>query len=225
MLAATADQLLDIFREEVSDQVEPFLWSSQLLYVYMTEAVDAVANDGQVMEKTLRLGYSKDDPVVRLPASVLEIRSVHDVATKRALYAANTNEAIGATISDYGRSISGPSAMFAGSGFPSLYVRDYEAKALRLVPIPNLDGTLEMQCSVTLSVPMCEGASMPLSNTRDQRLVLHYMKWRAYSKHDAETEDLVRAKENERQYLRGVEMRNAQNRNYRRTPGVVRMEW
>ena len=225
MLAATADQLLELFREEVSDQIEPFLWSSHLLYTYMTEAVDAVANDGQVMEKTFRLEYSKDVPTVRLPASVLEIRSVHDVDTRRTLDPANTNEAIGAPISDYGRSISGPSAMFAGSGFPSLYIRDYETRALRLVPIPNLDGTLELQCSVTLSVPMCDGDPLPLSNARDQRLVLHYMKWRAYSKHDAETEDLVRARQNRDEYLRGVELRNAQNRNYRRTPGVVRMEW
>lgn len=225
MLASTADQLLALFREEVSDSSAPYLWSDSLAYTYMTEGCDALANDAQVLPKVMTLAYTAGVATVGLPRSLLEIRFLRDVAANRFLTQGNANEQDLGSMDDYGVKRVGPSAMFDSSGQPVTFVRDYERRALRLVPIPNADGTLELEGTFTLSVPLAAGMPLPVTEARDQRLVLHYMKWRAYSKHDAETEDLVRARTNEDAFRRGVIERESQLRSYRRKPGVVRMEF
>lgn len=223
MLASTADELLLIFREEVSDKAEPYLWSDSLAYSYMTEGCDALANEAQPFYKVLRLDYTAGEAVLGLPRSVLQIRSARDVTANRPLHQANSNDLIVAQTKDYGLRSAGPSAMFESSGAVSTFVRDYEKRALRLVPIPNVSGTIEIQCTVTLTEPLSEGAPLLCTEASDQRLVLCYMKWRAYSKHDAETEDLTRAKTNENAFRLGVRDREVQLRKYRRAAGTVRM--
>jgi hypothetical protein len=225
MLATTADQLLLVFREEVGDTVAPYLWPDDICYTYMTEGCDALANDAQNIPKVLRLPYVAGTPTVNLPRSLLEIHSVRDVGSNRAIYPSNANDQSLGLVEDYGQQRLGPVDMFEGSGKPATFVRDYERKALRLVPIPDADGEIEIQGTATLSVPMAASMPLPYTEARDQRLVLTYMKWRAYSKHDAETEDLVRARKNENEFRIGVIERESQLRMYRRRPGVVRMEW
>jgi hypothetical protein len=115
--------------------------------------------------------------------------------------------------------------MFEGSGQPSVYVRDYERRALRLVPIPAFSGVLELQVSVTVGVPIEKGGDLPTQDAEEQRLLLHYMKWRAYEKQDAETQDMPRARYYEAAYRNGAMERESSLRNMRRTPGVIRMEY
>jgi hypothetical protein len=225
MLATTADELLQVFREEVNDTVEPYLWSDFLGYIYMTEGIDALANEAHPFYKVVRLAYTAGQPVVSLPRSILQIRSMRDVDSKRAVFPHNSNEMNIGAVDDYGVRGLGGAAMFDGtSGAVCAYVRDYDKKAIHLVPAPAGDGTLELQCTVTTAVPMDAGVPLPCTEAIDQRLVLSYMKWRAYSKHDAETEDLVRAKQNETAFRIGVMDREVQLRKHRRVPGVVRME-
>ena len=116
MLASTADELLLIFREEVSDKSEPYLWSDAVAYTYMTEGVDALANEAQPFYKVLRLDYLANEPVLALPRSVLQIRNARDVATNRPIHQSNTNDQIVTQTNDYGLRNVGPSAMFEGSG-------------------------------------------------------------------------------------------------------------
>ena len=78
-------------------------------------------------------------------------------------------------------------------------------------------------CTVSIRVPLGEGLPLPFLETVDQLLLLHFMKSLAYRKHDAETEDLVRARDHEQHWIAGVQDRKSELNNYRRKPTVIRM--
>lgn len=224
MFATTADGLLAFFRAEVDDQTsaESRLWEDWEAYGYMTEGFDALLKKAEVRYEKLTLPFTADVPTVALPAKVLHIRSMRIVGGGEVTPRAMTDLTV--PVEDYGLQLSGQSAMFEGSGTPCVYVRDYESRALRLVPIPNASGTLELQCTVNLGAAMQTGVALPTTDSEDLRLVLHYMKSLAYQKHDAETEDLVRARFHEERFRAGVLERESKLRNFRRPPGVVRMQ-
>lgn len=224
MFASTADELLRHFRADVGDAVAPYLWEDWEAYGYMTEGFDALLKTANVQTTVLRLSFANGVPTVALPKSLLHIRAMR-VVGHGPLRAASATERAAVRSNDYGAPWPGEDSMFTGTGMPQFYVRDYERRALRLVPIPNLDGTIELQGTTTVSLPMDDGAALPSTDAEDLRLVLHYMKYLAYTKHDAETEDLVRSSHHEARFRAGAEERESRLRNYRRPPGVVRMEW
>ena len=221
-----------VFRDEVDDVITDrdggdfgCLWSNREAYGYMTEACDAVASRTDTKMRTLRIPFVADQATVRLPAYVLDVRSMRHVERDSPVELKNANEPDYGVADDYGLSRLGGTQLFGGSGLPHTAVRDYDNKALRLVPTPNVAGTLEVQCTTTISTPLESGMPLPLTDIKDQRLVLHYMKALAYRKQDAETEDLTRAREFHALYENGVEDRKVRLRNNRRAPGVVRMTW
>lgn len=223
MFAQTASDLLRFFRAEVADAVAPYLWEDWEVYGYMTEGFDALLSDTESKYTVLTLAFTANNPLISLPKSVLNIRVAHIVGGDEVLPASATVRTT-TRADDYGIPTTGTLSMFTDVGTPCYYIRDYNRGALRLVPTPNVDGQLELQCSSTVSVPMVDGAALPTINTKDLRLVLHYMKSLAYRKQDAETNDLVRARDHEAQYNVGALDRQQRLLNQRRPPGVVRME-
>jgi hypothetical protein len=224
MFATSADELLRFFRAEVGDAVAPYLWEDWEAYGYMTEGFDALLKEANVQTSVLHLPFVAGTPTVALPKSLLHIRTMRVVGGGEVTPASATAR-VSSRANDYGVPWPAGDAMFTGSGAPQFYVRDYERSALRLVPIPNAAGELELQGTVTLSLPLTDGAPLPTTDAEDLRLVLHYMKFLAYTKHEAETEDLIRSGHHERRFNDGAKERESRLRNYRRPPGVVRMEY
>lgn len=222
MFAQTSSDLLRNFRAEVADDVAPYLWEDWEAFGYMTEGFDALLKDAAVRYTVLRLPFTAAVPTIPLPKSVLHIRSAH-VVGGGTLTAASSTDRTFVRADDYGQSVSSADSMFSSSGTPVYYIRDYDRCALRLVPIPNVTGEIEMQVSSTIALPMGDGVPLPTTDAEDLRLVLHYMKSLAYRKQNAETQDLVRARDHEAEYRAGAVVRDARLRNYRRPPGVVRM--
>lgn len=232
MFATTADELLLAFRQDVDDASQytaenddVCLWKDAEIYRYMTVACDALARDTLSLTKKLRLSYVASVPTVSLPRYVLHIHAARDLTQKRPLDMVNTNTLGLSKDDDYGRRLTTSDAMFESTGKPAYYVRDYEAKALRLVPIPDAAGEIELQCDVTIAGPLAAGDALPFSETVDLQLLLEHMKSQAYRKQDAETEDLTRATRAMNTYLTDVLDRKSHVANYRRAPGVVRMEY
>lgn len=230
MLATTTDELAARFRSDVDDKITDeaggdfgCLWSNSDVYAYMTAACDRLAKDTEATFKTMLLPVRTGEAVVRCPAYVTEIRSARLVNRNQFLSQANANSSDYGMARDYGIVQYGAPAMFDSSGVPCVFIRDYEAKALRLVPIPAEDDTLEIQCATTVSMPQEEGMPLPFMDTGEQLLLLEFMKSLAYRKHDAETEDLVRAKDHEGRYYAGALDRKYELQRYRRRPPVMRM--
>lgn len=230
MIADDADGLVAAFRFEVADAVPDAssgeygrLWKDVEIYGYLTEACDKLARDLGGLFEVSRIGFAAGDLTVPLPAHVLKIRSARLVTANTPVVVGNANGPRNTIYRDYG--IVMPSTMFNTTGRPIEIVRDYDVGLLRFVPTPIAADTLELQCTITISEPLTAGDDLPFSEAIDQRLLLEYMKSRAYRKQDAETEDLTRANNAQSLYDAGVVKRESELRKYRRSAGVVRAEY
>lgn len=230
MIYLTSTDLARRFRSDVNDLKTDVnggdfgcLWKDEEIYDYMTDAADAVATVVGTLYKTLQLPYAAGDATVRLPRYVLEIRSARLVNHNQPIEHQNLN-ALGTVRDDYGLSITGTS-LFGSQGRPEAFVRDFDRQALRFVPTPNEADVLEIQCTTTPTLAMEADVPLPFTDRKDQLLMLLKMKALAYRKHDAETEDLTRARSNEEQFEYYALERESQLRRNRRAPGVIAMEW
>ena len=232
MLASTTDELAVLFRQDVDDPLEGVdaahpdsenLWSNANIYRYMTEACDATARKTKVLNKVATWAFAAGDEVVPLPRHVLHVQSVRLASNNRELSPRNINEMpdIG-LVRDYGLQPSGFSPVFNASGNPRVFIRDYDNRALRLVPTPAAADSIIVQCWITIAVPMTAGMMLPFMEVPDQALLLTYMKYLAYRKQDADTLDLQRSDAFKAEWELESSKREVEVSNIRRRPGVIR---
>lgn len=219
------------FRLDVGDMVTDVnggdfgcLWKDEEVYRYMTVAADAVATVVGTLYKTVRIPFNAGDATVRCPRYVLEIREARLVGANQPIEQHNANDPAFGTREDYGFLLNS-NQLFGYQGRPTGFVRDYDRDQLRFTPTPSEADVLEIQCTTTPSLGMQAGIPLPFLDVKDQELMLMAMKARAYRKHDAETEDLTRAREWEQQFAHYSQERESQLRRNRRAPGEVRMNW
>lgn len=232
MFAETADELLLTFREDVHDDAtyspgddSLCLWKDREIYRYMTVAVDRLARDTEGLVEVIKLPFSAGEPLVKLPARVLEIRYATNLTHMVELRPANADQRSLGVIDDYGQRSFAPVGTRSIFGKPHFYVRDRQVRALELTPIPDTAGELEISCTVTVDERLEAGTDLPFLEAIDQELLLEYMKYQAYRKQDVEAEDLTRSNAALTAYRLGWPARKAEINNYRRTPGAVRMNW
>lgn len=230
---STTDELNTKFRYEVRDKLEGLddgsepdsenLWKEDEIYSYMTEAADAVARGLKSLYKIIELPVVEDEIVVKLPSHVLDIRFARllsrNVEVKLTSQADLTR---GCVVRDYGVWLNG--GFLRARGTPQYMCRDRERKALVLAPTPTVDDTLEIQCAVTLSTPLMCGMPLPFFELPDQRLMLHYMKYLAYAKPDADTLDLQKSESFLAKFNNDVVDRESEVRRERRLPEPIAME-
>lgn len=239
MIAFTTDDLATIFRQEVDDVLSAAppspvdadrLWKNAEVFSYMTEAADAVATDVEGIYKVLQFPITPAaivaPPVpiqITLPRNVLHIREAKLLSLGTYVAMTRANDHVIAAYDTYGPPVRNSALLTYG--VPTELVRDYYNRAFYLLPIPNITDTLELQCTVTIGVPLAAGMPLPFLSIPDQRLMLLYMKKLAYAKHDADTLDLERSTGFDRAYRAAAIERASRLNSYRRPPGTVRMEW
>jgi hypothetical protein len=175
--------------------------------------------------KTLQLALLPNQAVYPLPMYVFDIRSARTLVYGQSLVEHNIDEYAGYKVWDYGMPLVGSTGVFTATGVPIQYMRDYDARAIRLIPIPIAADTLELQCVIGVATPMQAGLPLPFMEIPDQRLMLLKMKELAYAKHDADTLDLNKSTQFAEQFEHRAIERSVEQRRIRRTPGCVRMEW
>ena len=215
MIADTVNDIINVFRSDVDDVVssdDDVLWTAADALRYATEAADAVARATQRLYEIIDISVVADTSYVALPARVLNIRHAVLVTAKKKLRIENLNEQSG-------------SDLFDNSSEPCYLVADYRVGSLELFPVPTENDTLRLQCSVTIAAALDVSDDMPFADAADQRLMVTYMKYLAYMKHDAETFDLERAVAYKASFDDMAARRNAEIRRHRRRPGAVRMNW
>lgn len=229
MFATTTDDLAKIFRSEVDDPialtVAPLdadrLWKDADVYQYMTEAGDAVARFVDGIYKILQLPLTAGVQLVPLPKHVLHVREARLVTAQLRLKPLNINEAANMAGDDYGIRVQ--NQFWTMTGVPRYFVRDYDRRGILLAPIPTSADTIEMQCTGTLGAPLQAGMMLPFAEAPDLRLMLLYMKYLAYRKHDAETYDRELSDSFKKQFDYDAMMRKELLESYRRTPGTIDM--
>lgn len=221
MLAATADELLTIVREELDDAVidldggdAVLLWKNREIYRALTEGLDRFAKDTLSLYKVLSLPFEAGQQDVNLPPYVLHIREARIYTSASGfvpLKQSNAND--------------GSWLCATHTGTPATFIRDIERRSIKLFPIPVAAGDITLQCTVTIGAPLDEGVGLPIHDIEDQRLVIEFAKHRLYQKPESDTNDPQRAAAHLQAYTVGVAARKAAVQNMRRAPGVVRMEW
>ena len=228
-MITTAAELKDTFRIEVDDlpkedaDTSSCLWSDADIYRYMNSAASLLARRVRSLFKNYTLPVLADQPMIRLPADrIYKVRRAYLTAARRDLVPLNLNDDTMRAM-DYGVTLR--SAHWETStGTPTSFVLDYTPGYLRLAPIPTAADALQLFCEI---LPAALTAEMPLPFTDqdDLDILLLWMKKLAYEKHDADTHDLNRAKEYERQFNARVYEREPEKRRMTRTPGTVRSSW
>lgn len=220
MLAQTTDQLATIFRSEVDDDLKAdcgdadCLWSDANVYNYMTEAADAVARAVERNKKTVYVSYLADAAYVRIASSVQHIITARVALSGERVVPMTAEEA-------YDRFQADSVAV----GDPRFYFWEENQRQLQLWPRPAVAGTLALFVETCLGYPLVAGLPLPFSGVPEQRLMLTYMKARAYEKQDAETLDLDRAREFQAQFDKNSADREVEIRKYTRPVGTVQMNW
>jgi hypothetical protein len=227
--------LEDLFRLDVDDcdEDDP-LWTTLEVYHYMDDAQKQFARDTdyfsdastlEIVESAITAG----DPFVTLDPRVIKLRHARLKAAGTKIYP-STYDAMDeqmTTPNDYdspwGRS--GGVWWLNSVGKPRFAVTDMEDGKYRLAPIPQDDDILAMGVyrlpleDITDSTPDLE-----IREEEYQRGLLHWMKYKAYGKNDADTYSdrlMKMALANHEEFIRKVKGYLRRIR-FSSTPGTVR---
>lgn len=213
----TPRALHDMFREEMNDTEAPYLWSSSLLYAYMSEAQEMFCR------KTEGIEDASTPSVCRVAiAPAADWYTLSPLITKIR----------GATRADTGapiRVISAEKAPIEGVRFDGrpgplrALVTGLERHRVRAWPMPNEALTIELQ---VFRLPLTEITGTDRSeqfeiDRQHHMSLLHWMKFRAYGKEDVETYDRRKAEEHETRFLAYCEQAKEEQVRARHTPGTV----
>lgn len=203
--------LVTIFRQDMMDQVEPYLWSDAEIYRYLAEAQDTFMDDTDYMASTETFTYTAGDLEVTVPYYITKVRHARtadetplDVNTKVEWdeYKAGT-------------------AWRSDTGEVDTVISDLTTHKVRLYPIPTADGSFQLDVYRVAKTFVEEEDDLEVTDRNAQRVILLGARGHAYSKEDPETLDEEKALK----YSALFEIKTsdwvARTQNARRRPRVV----
>lgn len=234
MALVTADQIIQRFRSDVADALEGpetapdanSLWKNDDVYNYLNAALEEWATRTRALFGRKAVTVVANDPIVRLPQSmrVYDIRRAVLRSAQRELTEYNIDDYALTLYDDYGLQISDVSSYEQGSGVPRYFTMNSVRDKMRLAPIPVASDTLDIDATF-LPYVIYPNMPLPLSEYKDQHLVLLWMKKLAYEKHDADTLDLDRAGKFENEFEIRVADRETEHRRRTRRPQSIKANW
>ena len=182
-------ELLTLFRAEVRDQEQPYLFADETVYAYINAAQAEFCRLTEGIEdgRSIKLNVVPDVEWYPLSKRILKLRKAYLTSTGRPVDIVNQERAEQGGICFDGRP--GPlKALVAG----------IEKGMLRAWPLPNEAAEVALDV-FRLPKPVGEGDSLEIDEQHHIYL-LHWVKHLAYSVHDAETFDRRRAEEYEAKF-------------------------
>lgn len=231
MLRLTENFLCDL-RSDLADRadvddngdVRDTLWDDKDLLRYLNAAAHRLASDTLYLRRRTVIPTVAGEPLSAFPMwSVIEFLSVGWRAPEygrstRSLTQFDIDGYI--TTDDYGVRLDLLPDLEA-TGTPGWFTRDWDNKFMRIHPIPQVDGVLEIQ-AIIYPDELYPGMPLPFQSRGDYELLLLWAKHLAYAKHDADTLDLERSKAFERQYELDVRNRASEVDRQRRDTGLLK---
>lgn len=207
--------LVSLFRSQMEDQAQPYLWSDAEIYTYIDEAQDMFCRlVGGISDSTsavTRITVRAGETYVPLANVILDILEAErsDGATLRLV----TRERAAEDSAYQARATAGPIAALG---------LNFDAGSLRVLPVPEADDVISLSVSRLPLEEVTAGGNQDLEVDRQHHYsLLYWMKALAYQKEGAETFDRGRAEENVaafRAYCSEASIERIQ-REY--TPGIV----
>lgn len=178
----TTTELLAIFRDEVSDAVLPYLWSDALVYAYIDDAQKQFCRDTYGIEdsRSFKLSVTVAAEWYAIDAKILQIKAAYDTLTGNEIPVLTMEEA-------YKKNIRFDTA----SGPVQALIKGMEKGYLRAHPVPSATKTIWLR-TTRLPIEVAAGDDLEIDQQHQLNL-LYWVKFRAYSKQDAETADAIKA--------------------------------
>ena len=213
----TPRALMDIFREEVSDTVAPYLWSTPLLYAYMSEAQEMFCRLTEGIEDSstpsvCRINVAPAADWYPVSPLIRKIRSATRMDTGAPVRLTNMEKAPHEGVRFDGRP--GPLKAF---------VTGLERHKVRAWPLPSESVVVELSV-FRLPLTSITGTSNDEQfeiDAEHHMALTYWMKHRAYGKEDTETYDRQKAEQFEARFLRYCEQAKEEQVRQRHIPGTV----
>lgn len=179
-------QLLDLiklFRSEVDDTAEPYLWSDDEAIEYANDAQNEACRRSRLIIDSstaaiCQIAVVANTATYALDPRVLFIRRARltgllPLKRKNVQDMDNCN----------------PSWEDASSTTPTAFITDFETGKIRLYPTPNAAFTLNLMVVRTPLAEMNDDRETPEINARYHRSLRFWMMYRAYGKQDTQAND------------------------------------
>lgn len=178
-------QLKDMFRADVRDEAQPYLWSDMEIYGYMDDAQKVFCRlGGGIADSTsaiCRIPVTAGVAYVDYDPRILKMRSLHLVSNGRNIPLMNFED-VESRIPDR-------------PGPVHCVILGMDADKMRLVNVPTEDDELQ---AIVYRLPLEDITDTSTSfeiDSQHHRHLMDWMKYLALSKQDAETYDKGRAEE------------------------------
>lgn len=183
----TLRELIDIFRHEVDDVAEPYLWTEEELIEYANDAENEACRRARLLLDSTTEAICQIDVEIGEASYALDPRVIF---IRRAKVASRALPLARASLRDLDEAALG---WDTHTGTVCAYLTDVDTGRVRLYRIPTATDTLHLTVARLPLTAMNSLDDEPEIHIRYQRSLRHWMHFRAYSKQDAETKDDKRA--------------------------------
>lgn len=201
------EKLLELFRLELNDTVEPYFWSDTEFYTYLNEAHDVfIRLIGGIADSSSPLTvikYKAGDMEVKYDERILRIKSARDANNNRITIQNYESFVEGYPNDDYSNMVNAD-INDGLTGTIRYLLTDVEDDKMRLYPIPDANGTLYLRVYRTAINEIENSRSEFEIPTRHHLHLLSWVKYRAMNKQDAETFELGNAEDFKREFIEYV---------------------
>lgn len=184
--------LKNLFRSDVVDEAEPFLWEDAEIYRYGDAAykmfVRLTGGIADFISEATVLDVVAGQPIADLHPSILRIMGATRRSDNTPVEIINSTDLGRLRSKDYGQSK--VLTMDDKLGPVRFMIIGMQKDKARLIQVPDVDDTIDMTI-YRMPLEGIEGPDLPLSEVEEHHHIylLDWMKHLAYKKHDADTYD------------------------------------
>lgn len=180
----TVDELVQFFRMDTSDTIEPFLWSDAEVLVYANEARDQFVRTTGGISDEIQVPVVKGVAKANVPASVLNFRYAYVTYNTAKVPFVNEGEL---PAPGYGYGVKHGGVTDTRTGRLVAIEIGNQPDVIRWIPTPVEDDTCTIGVYRLPNAPLSRGGEITEVQPQHHRHLVDYMKFLAYAKHDAET--------------------------------------
>lgn len=200
----TPQELLDLFRIEIQDLAKPPMWSDDEVYKYMTEAQEMFCRlGGGIADSTnslTRITAVANEPFSEISPRILKIRQATRVSDNQVLDILNFEDFERPSLyNDYGKTVI--FKLDNTTGQVVALIEGMEQDKVRWYYVPSVDQDITL---IVYRLPLCanldQNSKLEIHSQHHVNL-LHWIKYRAYCKQDAEAYDRGKAEEFKQKFM------------------------